>query len=172
MGGAHSSWRSSWDQENWCGRERYPCDGSLAPWSEPEWASRPDSSVHECSGACAQGQCSIHAFRKRSQRQSQAEGQDLVLVSLPSKGKPKELPVSLNDPGCENTHPSGRWWQTSPPPGPETWWFLSSASWTSLCRGKNSNAVDPEWVSGRRPPSAEEPSFDVRLRYFLYRSFL
>ncbi len=35
-----------------------------------------------------------------------------------------------------NTHPSGRWWQTSPPPGPETWWFLSSASWTSLCRGK------------------------------------
>ncbi len=51
MGGAHSSWRSSWGQENGCGREQYPCDDSLAPWSEPEWANRPDSSVHECPGA-------------------------------------------------------------------------------------------------------------------------
>ncbi len=51
MGGAHSSWRSSWGQENGCGRERYPCDDSLAPWSEPEWASRPDSSVHGRPGA-------------------------------------------------------------------------------------------------------------------------
>ncbi len=42
-------------------------------------------------------QCSIHAFRERSRRQGQAKGQDLVLVSLPSKGKPKELPVLLND---------------------------------------------------------------------------
>ncbi len=33
----------------------------------------------------------------------------------------------------------------------ETWWFSSSASWTSLCKGKNSDAADPKWVSGRRP---------------------
>ncbi len=56
-------------------------------------------------------------------------------------------------PGCENTHPSGRWWQTSLPPGPETWWFSSSASWTSLCRGKNSNAVDPERLKNPRSMS-------------------
>ncbi len=35
----------------WCGGERYPCDDLLAPWSEPEWASCPDSSAHECPGA-------------------------------------------------------------------------------------------------------------------------
>ncbi len=43
------------------------------------------------------GQCSIHAFREHSRCQGQAEGKDLVLVSLASKGKPKELPVSLDD---------------------------------------------------------------------------
>ncbi len=43
------------------------------------------------------GQCSIHAFGKRPRRQSQAEGQDLLLVSLFSKSEPKESPVSLND---------------------------------------------------------------------------
>ncbi len=55
------------------------------------------------------GQCSIHAFRKRSRCQSQAEGQDLVLVSLPSKGKPKEPPVSLNDLDVKIRIPLGRW---------------------------------------------------------------
>ncbi len=43
------------------------------------------------------GQCSIHAFRECSRRQSQAEGKDLVLITLYSEGKPKEPSVSLND---------------------------------------------------------------------------
>ncbi len=43
------------------------------------------------------GQHSIHALRECPRRQGQAKGKDLVLVSLPSKGKPKELPVSPYD---------------------------------------------------------------------------
>ncbi len=43
------------------------------------------------------GQHSIHALRECSRRQGQAKGKDLVLVSLPSKGKPKELPVLPDD---------------------------------------------------------------------------
>ncbi len=50
-GGAHSPWRSFWGQENGCGGERYLCDDLLAPWSEPECVSLPDSSAHECPGA-------------------------------------------------------------------------------------------------------------------------
>ncbi len=42
-------------------------------------------------------QHSIHALRECSRCQGQAKGKDLVLVSLPSKGKPKELSVPPDD---------------------------------------------------------------------------
>ncbi len=42
------------------------------------------------------GQSSIHALCERPQCQSQAKGKNLVLVSLPSKSEPKELPVLPN----------------------------------------------------------------------------
>ncbi len=95
-GREHSSWRSFWGQENECDGGRYLCDDSLTPWSGPEWASRPSSWARECPGTL-KGQCSIHALRDCSRRQGQAKGKDLVLVSLPSKGKPKELPVLPDD---------------------------------------------------------------------------
>ncbi len=43
------------------------------------------------------GQRSIHALCECSRHQGQTKGKDLVLVSLPSKGKPKELPVPPDD---------------------------------------------------------------------------
>ncbi len=75
---------------------------------------------------------------------SQAEGQDLVLVSLPSEGEPKESPVSLNDLDVkirilqvdgdkpvsllDLRHDSPHRQHLELP----------------FCRGKDSNAVDPE----------------------------
>ncbi len=43
------------------------------------------------------GQCSIHALHECPRRQGQAKGKDFVLVSLSSKGKPKQHPVPPDD---------------------------------------------------------------------------
>ncbi len=43
------------------------------------------------------GQGCIHAFCERPPHQSQAEGKNFVLISLPSKNEMKELPVPLDD---------------------------------------------------------------------------
>ncbi len=61
---------------------------SLTPWSGPEWASRPSSSEHECTGTSrgpVQHPCTSLTFSVP--RPGRREGP--CIVSLPSKGKPK-----------------------------------------------------------------------------------
>ncbi len=107
MGGAHSYWHSFWGQENGCGGERYLCDDLLAPWSEPEWASRPDSSAHECLGASkgpVQHPCILWMFS--APRPGRRAG---PCIGKPSLQRQTEGTSYVAErPKCENMHPLGR----------------------------------------------------------------
>ncbi len=123
------------------------------------------------------GQRSIHALRECSRRQGQAKGKDLVLVSLPSKGKLKELPVPPDDldvkigilhvdsdklvPSLNQRHDGFHRQHLELP-------FVKGKIQTPQVQNGPQAAVSL-W---NKEVAAEEPSFDVQLRYFLYRSFL
>ncbi len=47
-GREHSSWYLFWGQEHKRGGGRHLFDGSLTPWSGPEWANHPGNWVHAC----------------------------------------------------------------------------------------------------------------------------
>ncbi len=107
MGVAHSSWRSSWGQENGYGVDQYLCDDSLAPWSEPEWASRPGSSTHECPGA-SKGpvQHPWISWMFSAPRPGRREG---PCIGKPFLRRQTEGTFCVAErPGCGNTHPLGR----------------------------------------------------------------
>ncbi len=86
-GREHSSWYSFWGPEH---VGRHPCDKSLTPWSGPEWANHPSSTRMPWNPKRARA-ASMHFVNVLG-----AKGKNLVLVSLPSKSEPKELPVPLN----------------------------------------------------------------------------
>ncbi len=103
-GREHSSWRSFWGQENECGGERYPCEDSPAPWSEPEWASRPNNSTHECPGT-SKGpvQHPYTSWTFSVPRPDRREGPCIGKPSL--QRQTKGTSCVAERPACEKKHP-------------------------------------------------------------------
>ncbi len=87
-------------QRHGCGGERYPCDDLLAPWSEPVVQIVQYTNALEPQ----RGQCSIHAFRKRSRRPKPGRRAGPCIGKPSFQRQTEGTSCVFERPGCEHTH--------------------------------------------------------------------